>query len=58
MKVLSKALLMMLLIISYTMAADAQETLLRELITKSVTLLQQGECSEAAKVAEKALKVA
>lgn len=57
MRALSKVLLVVLLIISFTKAAQAQETLWKELITKSNTPLQQGEYLEAAKVAEKALKV-
>jgi hypothetical protein len=57
-KVLSKVLLTVLLIISFTMAAKAQETLWKELVTKSMTLLQQGRYSEASKVADKSLKVA
>ena len=58
MRALSKVLLVVLLIISFTKAAQAQETLWKELITKSNTPLQQGEYLEADKVAEKALKVA
>jgi tetratricopeptide (TPR) repeat protein len=58
MKALSKVLLMVLLISLFTMVIHALETLWKEQITRSVTLLQQGRYSEAAKVADKALKVA
>ena len=58
MKALSKVLLMVLLISLFTMVTYALETLWKEQITRSVTLLQQGRYSEAAKVADKALKVA
>jgi hypothetical protein len=58
MKALSKVLLMVLLISLFTMATYALETLWKEQITRSVTILQQGRYSEAAKVADKALKVA
>ena len=51
-------LFIVLLCISFTVAAEAQETLWKELVTKSITLLQQGRYSEASKVADKSLKVA
>ena len=58
MKTLSKALLIVLLITSFSMAAHAQEELWEQLNSKVVKLYQQGRYAEAAKVAEEALTVA
>lgn len=58
MKTLAKTTLVMMLILSFTAFAWAQETLWNELNAKLVTLYQQGQYSEAAKIAEEALSVA
>jgi tetratricopeptide (TPR) repeat protein len=57
MKVFSKVLLAALLIISLNTTAQAQEALWNDLNAKATSLYQQGRYSEAAKVAEEALKV-
>lgn len=58
MKVLAKILLTVILGISFVVPTYAQEILWDELNTKVITLHQQGRYSEAATVAEEALKVA
>jgi hypothetical protein len=58
MKTLSKALLIVLLITPFSMAANAQQELWEQLSSKVVKLYQQGRYAEAAKVAEEALTVA
>lgn len=58
MKTLAKTTLVMMLVLFFTAFASAQETLWNELNAKLVTLYQQGQYSEAAKIAEEALSVA
>jgi len=58
MKTLVRVGLMTMLATSFALAAYAQETLWDELNAKASTLYQQGQYSEAAKVAEEAWEVA
>ncbi len=58
MKTLAKTTLVVMLVLSFTVFAWAQETLWNELNTELVTPYQQGQYSEAAKIAEEALSIA
>ncbi|MHC4183491.1 MAG: tetratricopeptide repeat protein, partial [Planctomycetota bacterium] len=58
MKLVLKAPVIVLLIISFTISAYAQEELWKQLNSKVVMLYQQGRYAEAAEVAEEALTVA
>ena len=58
MKVFAHIVLMAALAVSFVAPAYAQESLWNELNAKAHTLYQQGQYSEAATVAEEALKVA
>jgi tetratricopeptide (TPR) repeat protein len=58
MKLVLKAPVIVLLIISFTISAYGQEKLWKELNSKIVILSQQGRYAEAAKLAEEALTVA
>ncbi len=58
MKALSKTLLVILLIATFSVQAFTQEARWKELNEHVVSLYQQGRYSEAAQVAERALKVA
>ena len=49
---------MVVLVVSFTIAAQAQETLWNELNAKVIALYHQGRYSEATKIAEEALTVA
>ena len=58
MKILFKTLLIILLIATFSVPAFTQEARWKELNERLVKLYQQGRYSEAAQVAEEALKVA
>jgi len=58
MRTTGKIVLLAMLILSFTVSTFAQETLWKELNKEVKMLYQQGRYSEAAKVAEEALKVA
>jgi len=53
-----KVILMMIMVISVSKVAYSQEALWNELNAKSTKLYQQGQYSEALKIAEEAIKVA
>jgi acyl dehydratase len=58
MRTLAQILLVVALVLSYTVSICAQEELWEELFSKFIRLYEQRRYSEAAKVAEEALKVA
>jgi tetratricopeptide (TPR) repeat protein len=58
MRTSAQILLWVVLVLSFTVSTYAQEALWKELIGKAGMLYQQGQYSEAAKVAEEALSVA